>query len=177
MDQPVCNRNQNKKVATHPEHGRDAADGKPRCSCLQFRVNDAGSHRGAPNGKRGKLPSQASGPFFVPPRQPKVQPKSRQAPHQGNPQRNRAMHNLPLSPTPKAHVYICADCGRATTIATDDPGFGLCGECESRLNLQKGKWNKNAPAAGVGKGGSGGLVEAQCLTAKQPYRRQKGPVK
>jgi len=56
------------------------------------------------------------------------------------------MHNIPLSPTPKAHDYICADCGRETTIATDDPGLGLCGRCECRLNLKGGNWNKNAPA-------------------------------
>ncbi len=32
--------------------------------------------------------------------------------------------------------FLCADCGRATTIATDDPGFGLCDCCERRLNSQ-----------------------------------------
>ncbi|MDD2466175.1 MAG: hypothetical protein PHI97_19415 [Desulfobulbus sp.] len=33
-----------------------------------------------------------------------------------------------------SQIYLCADCGRETTGSTDDPGFGLCGRCESRLN-------------------------------------------
>ncbi len=39
------------------------------------------------------------------------------------------------------HHFLCADCGRETTIATDDPGFGLCGRCESRLNSLGKSWN------------------------------------
>ncbi len=39
------------------------------------------------------------------------------------------------------HHFLCADCGRKTTIANDDPGFGLCGRCERRLNSQAKQWN------------------------------------
>jgi len=48
---------------------------------------------------------------------------------------------------------LCADCGRETTIAIDDPEFGVCVRCEGRLNSQSGKWKKKAPTVqGLGRG-------------------------
>ncbi len=47
--------------------------------------------------------------------------------------------------TPENIRILCANCGQVTTIANDDPGFGLCGTCEARLNSQKGRWKQGAP--------------------------------
>ena len=44
-------------------HGRDAAAGKPRCSCLLF--CKAGKNLVLENEKRGKRALKLSGPFFV----------------------------------------------------------------------------------------------------------------
>ena len=42
-------------------------------------------------------------------------------------------------------VYLCADCGRKTTLSTDDPIFGLCPACEQKFHHQATSWQLPAP--------------------------------
>lgn len=44
------------------------------------------------------------------------------------------------------YVFRCADCGNETTLTIDDPGFGLCPLCESRLTGSSFSWVEKCPA-------------------------------
>ena len=43
-------------------------------------------------------------------------------------------------------VFRCADCGRETMLIIDDPRFGLCPLCESRLAGSSFSWVEKSPA-------------------------------
>jgi hypothetical protein len=66
-------------------------------------------------------------------------------------------------------AYLCAGCGGETAMPTDDPGFGLCGRCESRLNSQGMSWRgaeKKAPLP-CGRSWKGKTFSASGLSTKQ----------